>query len=446
MKNISKDRLKKYEKTFNMTENKVVTNAVTKNGFCKSCENYEEIRNTRYEFSLNLKQGKITNQQHSGRCWIFAATNFLRYFLIKNLNIENIELSQNYIAFYDKLEKSNYFLNCIIDTIDMPTDSRYVTYFLDAPIQDGGQWEMFVNLVTKYGIVPKSAMPETYNSSNTMEINKILKSVLRSFAHDLRMQYEKDKDISKLEDLKLDMMEKIYAILCTAFGKPTEKFDFEYTTKNNEFHREKDITPIDFYNKYIKELKLEDYISVINAPNEDKPYLKKYTVKYVGNVAEGNKVTYFNLPIERLKEMAIAQLSDGMPVFFGSAVGQESSRELGILSRNLYNIKDIINIEDTMDKATKLEYRESAMTHAMLFLGANLDENWKANRWRVENSWGSNVGNKGDFVLTDDWFDSYVYQVVVNKKHLKKEELVAYNENKYYKELEPWDPMGTLAD
>ena len=446
MKNISKDKLRKYEKSFNASENKVITNAVTKNGFFKSCENYEEIRNTRYEFSVNFKQGEITDQKRSGRCWIFASTNFLRYFLIKKLNIDTIELSQNYIAFYDKLEKCNYFLNSIIDTIDRPTTDRYVTYFLDNPINDGGQWDLFLNIVRKYGIVPKSAMPETISSSNTSEINRILYRVLRSFAYELRTMYSKNKDMEKIENLKLDMVEKIYAILCTAFGRPPEKFDFEYTNKNDEFHRDSNITPMDFYDKYIKDLNLDDYISVINAPNADRPFFKKYTVNYVGNVADGNRITYLNLPIERLKEMAIAQLSEGVPVFFGSDVGKESSSDLGIMSCDLYNIKDIINIDDTMDKATKLEYRESAMTHAMLFLGVNLDENWKANRWKVENSWGDKPGNKGIFVLTDEWFSKYVYQVVVNKKHLKTEELEAYNENKYYMELEPWDPMGTLAD
>ena len=446
MKNISKEKLKKFEKDFNSAENKVITNSVTKNGFFYSCENYEEIRNTRYEFSVDLKQGDITNQKRSGRCWIFASTNFIRYFLIKKLNIKNIELSQNYVAFYDKLEKCNYFLNCIINTIDRDTTDRHVTFFLDNPINDGGQWDMFLNIINKYGIVPKSAMPETYNSSNTAEINKILKRVLRNFAYILRTNYKNGTSLEKIEEQKLDMVQKIYGILCTAFGKPPVKFDFEYTNKKDEFYRDSNITPIEFYDKYIKDLNLDDYISIINAPNEDRPYYKKYTVNYIGNVADGNRITYLNLPINRLKEMAVAQLTEGVPVFFGSDVGQESSRSLGIMSRNLFNVQDIINFEDNMDKATKLEYRESCMTHAMMFLGVNLDENWKGSRWKVENSWGNEPGNKGIFVLTDDWFNSYVYQVVINKKHLKTEELEAYNENKYYMELEPWDPMGTLAN
>lgn len=446
MKNISKEKLKKYEKDFVNVENKIITNTVTKNGFFKSCENYEEVRNSRYDFSVNLKQGEVTDQKRSGRCWIFASTNFIRYFLIKKLNIGNIELSQNYIAFYDKLEKCNYFLNSIINTIDRPTTDRHVTFFLDNPINDGGQWDMFLNIIKKYGIVPKSAMPETYNSSNTLEVNKILKRILRMYAYELRGDYQNNKSLEEIENKKLEMIEKIYNILCTAFGKPPKEFNFEYTNKKDEFFRENNITPIEFYNKYVKDLNLEDYISIINAPNEDRPFLKKYTVNYVGNVAEGNKITYLNLPVERLKEMAIAQITDGVPVFFGSDVGQESSRDLGILSRSLYNINELINIEDSMDKATKLEYRESAMTHAMMFLGVNLDENWKGNRWKVENSWGNATGNKGIYLLTDEWFNSYVYQVVINKKHLKPEELEAYNENNYYMELEPWDPMGTLAD
>ena len=392
MKNISKEKLKKFEKDFNSVENKVITNSVTKNGFFYSCENYEEIRNTRYEFSVDLKQGDITNQKRSGRCWIFASTNFIRYFLIKKLNIKNIELSQNYVAFYDKLEKCNFFLNCIINTIDRDTTDRHVTFFLDNPINDGGQWDMFLNIIKKYGIVPKSAMPETYNSSNTAEINKILKRVLRNFAYILRTNYKNGTSLDKIEEQKLDMVEKIYGILCTAFGKPPVKFDFEYTNKKDEFYRDSNITPMEFYDKYIKDLNLDDYISIINAPNEDRPYYKKYTVNYIGNVADGNRITYLNLPINRLKEMAVAQLTDGVPVFFGSDVGQESSRSLGIMSRNLFNVQDIINFEDKMDKATKLEYRESCMTHAMMFLGVNLDDNWKGSRWKVENSWGNDPG------------------------------------------------------
>ena len=423
-----------------------IENAVTHNGLLKSIETRQSEVENDHVFSIDLTKDEVSNQKASGRCWMFAALNTFRHKLISDFKLESFELSQAHTFFWDKYEKSNWFLEQIIATADQEIGSRKVKFLLDTPQQDGGQWDMFLNIIKKYGIVPKSAMPETYSSSNTSEINKILRRILRMYAYELRTSYKKKKNLEDIENQKLDMLENIYAILCTAFGRPPEKFDFEYTDKNDEFHRDSDITPTEFHDRYIKDLNLDDYISIINAPNEDRPFYKKYTVNYIGNVADGNRITYLNLPIERLKEMAIAQLSEGVPVFFGSDVGQESSRELGILSRNLYNIKDIINIKDTMDKATKLEYRESAMTHAMMFLGVNLDENWKGNRWKVENSWGDSTGNKGIYLLTDDWFNSYVYQVVINKKHLKPEELEAYNENKYYMELEPWDPMGTLAD
>ena len=438
MKNISKDKLKKYERSFNQNENKVITNAVTKNGFFKSCENYDEIRNARYEFSVNLKQGNITNQKQSGRCWIFASTNFLRYFLIKKLNISTIELSQNYIAFYDKLEKCNYFLNNIIDTIDRPTTDRHVTFFLDAPINDGGQWDMFLNIIKKYGIVPKSAMPETYSSSNTSEINKILRRILRMYAYELRTSYKKKKNLEDIENQKLDMLENIYAILCTAFGRPPEKFDFEYTDKNDEFHRDSNITPTEFYDKYISE-ELSNYVVLVNWPLANYPMNQTYTSKYVYNVVGDKQNIFVNVPIKEIKSALIKSLKDNKISWFACDVLASSLRQDGYLATEILDYDNLFSVKLNFDKGDRMMLRDSLCNHAMTFTGVNLDFRNKPNRWKVQNSWGELAGFKGYYVMSDNWFDEYVYEVVVEKQYLSEEVLKALETTPI--ELDPWSPV-----
>jgi len=421
---------------------RLARNAVTQSGVKTSARNPDTLRSARYEFSVQLEQGNITNQKKSGRCWMFAALNCLRFPMIQRLKLEEFELSQNYTLFYDKLEKSNYFLENILKTLDKPTDSRLMAYLLSAPVQDGGQWDMLRNLVKKYGIVPKSAMPETFVSSNTIDLDFYLTEKLRGFACRLRAQYRNGKTAEVLRGEKQQMLQTVYNMLCICLGCPPQTFDLELRSKDGNFIRDCGLTPQSFYEKYIG-IDLDDYVSVINAPTGNKPLHRSFTVRYLGNVEGSKAIRYVNLPSESLKRAAIAQLKDGAPVWFGCDVGKCYVRDEGILDLNVFEPDLLFDTDFPMTKSERLDYGQSLLTHAMVFQGVNLDETGKPNRWRVENSWGKDVGRDGYFVMSDGWFDEYLYQVVVNRKYLTPEELAEYQSEPIA--LDPWDPMGSLA-
>ena len=373
---------------------------------------------------------------------MFAALNTLRYQVMKKYNLKTFELSQAYLFFWDKLEKSNYFLESILDTLDEPANGRLVSYLPMAPVNDGGQWDMLCNLIEKYGVVPKTAYPESKASSGSREMDMTLTEKLREDACILRKLHKEGKDLDELRAHKTRMLGEIYRLLCICLGEPPKTFTFEYRDKDNNFHREEGLTPKSFFEKYVG-VDLSDYVSLINAPTEDKPYGRSYTVQYLGNVKEGSAVRYLNLPIEELKKAAIAQMKDGQPVWFGCDVGKHSERDSGIMDLDIRGLEDLLDTRFTMTKAERLDYGQSLMTHAMVFQGVNLDENGKPNRWRVENSWGKEPGKDGYYLMTDRWFDEYMYQVVVNKKYLTAEQIAAYEAEPIA--LEPWDPMGSLA-
>lgn len=440
---ISEEELKKFEESFDSDlANTTAMNAVMNNGVVKSAINYESIRQNRHVFSIDLKQGDITNQKASGRCWMFAALNTMRFDIIRKLNLETFELSQSYPLFYDKLEKSNYFLESILETLDEPTNGRLISYLLSAPLNDGGQWDMFANLVSKYGVVPKDAMPESISSSATREMSTYLTVKLREYACTLRSQYEKGVAMDDLRKEKDQMMATIYKMLCICLGKPPKTFTFEVMDKDRKFIRDASITPKEFFDKYVG-WNLNDYVSLINAPTVDKPYNRSYSVKFLGNVKEGNPVKYLNVTTNILKEVAIAQLKDSKPVWFGCDVGQYSTRDTGILDLDVLKVDQLFGTTFSMTKAERLDYGQSLMTHAMVFTGVNIDDNNEPNRWKVENSWGKDPGKDGYFVMSDPWFDEYTYQIVVNKKYLSEQLLAQYESEPIM--LEPWDPMGSLA-
>ena len=418
--------------------NAIRQKAVVKNGLQAAAENQQEIIDNPMLFSIEIETGKITNQKSSGRCWLFAALNTMRFEIMQKLNLETFELSQNYQMFWDKFEKANYFLDSIVKTANEDLDSRLVKHLLASPVQDGGQWDMYCAIADKYGCVPKYVMPETFHSSNTGLMCKFLTLKLREDALQLRAAVKEGKDT---EAMKKDMLAEIYRMLVICLGEPPKTFTFEYRDKDKDFHRDADITPQEFFKKYVG-LDLNDYISIINAPTADKPYGKTFTVDYLGNVVGGREVKYLNLPSEELKKLAIAQLQDGKPVWFGCDVGQMLMRDTGIMGMHTFGYEDVLDVKFGLDKAERLDYSESVMTHAMVFLGVNL-VNGKPNRWKVENSWGDKSGQEGYYIMTDEWFDEYNYQIVVNRKYLTDEQKAAFEQAPIV--LKPWDPMGSLA-
>ena len=301
---------------------------------------------------------------------------------------------------------------------------------------------MVVSLFEKYGVVPKSVYPESVSSSNSRELNQYLNKLLRQDAQILRDLIAGGADQATVQAKKEELLQEIFNYLAMTLGLPPRQFDFAYRDKDDNYQSEKNITPQAFFEKYVG-LKLSDYVSVINAPTADKPYGKSYTVEMLGNVVGAPSVRYINLPMDRFKELAIAQMKSGETVWFGSDVGQVSDRQKGILATNVYDFTASMDINLTQDKAGRLDYSESLMTHAMVLTGVDLDADGKSVKWKVENSWGDKVGQKGYFVASDAWMDEYTYQIVVRKDFLTAEELAAYEAEPQV--LAPWDPMGALA-
>lgn len=417
-------------------------NAVSHNGLLKSLETRQSAIDNDYVFSIDLTKDAVSNQKASGRCWMFAALNTFRHKLISDFKLENFELSQAHTFFWDKYEKSNWFLEQIIATADQEIGSRKVKFLLDTPQQDGGQWDMVVSLFEKYGVVPKSVYPESISSSASRELNQYLNKLLRQDAQILRDLLSKGASLEEVQTQKENLLQEIFNFLAVNLGLPPRSFDFAYRDKDNIYHRDTNVTPQAFYEKYVG-LKLSDYVSIINAPTTDKPYNKSYTVELLGNVVGAPAVRYLNVEMNRFKELAIAQLKAGESVWFGSDVGQSSNRQTGIMATNTYDFSSGLGIHFHQDKAGRLDYSESLMTHAMVLTGVDLDDNEQPLKWKVENSWGDKVGDKGYFVASDSWMDEYTYQIVVRKEFLTPEELAAYQAQPQI--LAPWDPMGALA-
>ena len=416
--------------------------AVVKNGILASSENQSSAVLNTPIFSIDLDTGNVTNQKQSGRCWMFAALNTFRHHIQDAFNIKQFELSQSYTFFWDKFEKANYFYENILATSEEELTSRKVSFLLQTPQQDGGQWDMLVAIIQKYGIVPKSVMPESYSSSKSSELNTYLNKKLRRDAMVLRNLVAEGATEETITLEKESMLQEIYTLLCTSLGTPPTTFDFSYYDKEDAYHLVRDLTPQSFYDQFIGR-DLSDYVSVINAPTKDKPYNQLYTVEMLGSVVGGKEVRHLNVDIDTFKELAIDQLKHGEAVWYGCDVGQSSTRDTGIMATDIYSVADTLDIDYSMSKAERLDYGESLMTHAMVLTGVDLVDD-KPTKWKVENSWGNKVGSKGYFVMSDEWLEEYTYQIVVDKKYLSDElrQIVAADN---VTTLTPWDPMGALA-
>lgn len=419
----------------------VLKNAVIKNGIQAVALNRNSTIRNQYTFSHQIKTGKTTSQKKSGRCWVFAGLNTLRQKIMEEYKIEDFELSQNYLMFWDKLEKSNYFLQNILDNLEEDKYSRTLMWLLQNPVQDGGQWDMFAGLVKKYGVIPKYVMPETYHSNNSTIMNQLLNLKLREDAAVLRKMHRQGKTVETLIFQKKKMLNEIYRMVAHFLGEPPRQFDFEYRDRDQNFHEDRNLTPRGFFKRYVN-LEIGEYVSLINAPTEDKPFLHTYTVKYLGNIKGEQEILYLNVDLKTLKDLTITQLKNNETVWFGCDVSKMVDRDKGILDRDLYLYEGVLGTTFELDKAGRLEYGDSHLTHAMVFTGVNL-VNDKPDRWMVENSWGEKVGQKGFFVMSDSWFDEFNYQVVINRRYLNVKLREALKQEPIV--LPPWDPMGSLA-
>ena len=444
-KNILKKTLNGFRKnTLANPQVRLAQNASIRNEVIELTMDWEHFRKIDHSFS-DIVSGEMpaTNQKSSGRCWGFAGLNLFRIYLGRKHNLKDFQFSQSYFMFWDKLEKANYFLESILKTTDLHWSSRLVMHLLDNPIQDGGQWDMWVNLINKYGVVPQSEMPESYSSSKSMRMNRMITRKLREFAKQLRESSQKSLSDSQLQSMKTDMLEEIYQMLTIHLGTPPSSFDWQIRDKKKKFSKFKNLTPQLFYKDHVG-LILDEYVCLINCPMSDKEYNKVYTVEMLGNVVEGHSIRYLNVESNAMKQAAINSLKNDDPVWFGCDVSKHFHRDLGVMDMDLFDFDSFYGTKFSMDKAARLEYGDSQMTHAMLFTGVDLDSKGKPTKWRVENSWGDKGGDKGYHIMTDKWFDNYNYEVVVHKSCLP-DDLVEIFETSEAISLKPWDPMGALA-
>lgn len=425
--------------------NVVAKNAVSSSGLRAAARVPERVAANTTTFDVEVSQGERTDQERSGRCWMFASLNTMRYRVIKKYNLKTFELSQAYPLFWDKLEKSNWFFENVLDTPDEPLDGRLVSYLLTDPVGDGGQWDMFKALVKKYGVAPKEAMPESACSRNTRELDKYLTRYLRGAAKRLRESHAAGVGAADLSQMRREMVGDVYHLLVTCLGEPPQSFSARLRDRDDKLALSGTFTPQEFFAEAVG-MELDDYVSLISAPTADKPFGHVYTVDRLGNVVEAGGVRYLNLPPDELKRVAIAQLKDDLPVWFGCDVDQSYVRDEGIMDVAALDVDGLLgfDVEGCLDKAERLDYGESAMTHAMVLEGVNLDEKGAPMLWKVENSWGKDHGRNGFDTLSDPWFDEYVYQVVVDKRYLTDDERRTY-ETAEPTHLAPWDPMGSLA-
>ncbi len=436
---ISLENIKEFRSSYQFNPiSKIATKAVSKTSVNDICYDTEHAKKMNHKFSVDVPTMPATNQKSSGRCWIFAALNILREKVAKDLNLANFELSQSYISFYDHLEKANSFLEHVIETAEMPTDDRYVTHILSTPVGDGGWWEFFVGLCKKYGAVPKDAMPETQQSSNTASMNMLLNMQLREDAMVLRREIAAGKDAQSIRSLKNEMLKRAYNIIAICLGNPPETFDFEYVDKDGKYHADRDLTPCAFYDKYIGR-DIENIVSILNAPAPSKPFNKTYLISHEESVYGCSPVKALNIPMDEFKAAVIRQLQAGDLVWFSCDCHPYGNRDEGIWDTGIYDYETPFGLDLKMDKGEMLEFHQSAPNHAMVLTGVNLVDG-KPDKWKIQNSWGSEKADKGYFIMSDDWFDKFVYFASIDKKFLTEEQKNLYEQEPVV--LAPWDVLA----
>ncbi len=418
---------------------RLAQNAVTRVTVDDVAINREIVNSIDHSLSTHLDDWKVTNQERSGRCWLFAGLNLLRVGVMRKTGLKEFEFSQNHAMFWDKIERANYFLEAIITTAGRDLDDRTVAFLLESVADDGGQWNMFAAIVAKHGLVPKGYMPETQSSSNTTRMNSVLRYLLRQGTKSVRQAAATSLDAARAE--KAEVLSAVYRALCIHLGTPPERFDWQWTDKDKEFHRDGVLTPQEFAAKYV-DLPLDEYVCLVHDPRPSSPQGRTFTVDFLGNVVGGPPVTYLNVSIPLIKSIAAQTLQGGEPVWFGCDVGKMMSNDYGIWDASLYDLPSVYDTAFALDKADRLAYHETQMTHAMLFTGVDVLDG-VTRKWRVENSWGSDRGKDGFYTMNDSWFDEYVFEIAARRSALPADLRQALDAEPIV--LPAWDPMGALA-
>ena len=417
---------------------RVAQNAVSTTNADKLSLDRQVLTSIDTSVSDKVDTWKVSNQKQSGRCWLFSGLNLLRSHLINDLKLTpDFELSQNYLHFFDKLEKANWFLASMAEMSDRDIDDRTVHQMLSDPISDGGQWDMFVSLVNKYGVVPKYAMPETDSSSSTRVMNRRLEEILRRGALIVRGAADRGQADAARESI----LTQVHRVLSIHLGTPPASFLWQYRDKDNAFTRVGQLTPREFADTVVP-INLDDFVCLVNDPRTSSGFNTMLTVDHLGNVVGGRPIRYLNVEIDVIKKITIDQILAGHPVWFGCDVLPQFDRDIGYWDLHLHDYEGLYGIDMDTTKADRMVSGASAMTHAMMFTGVDLLDD-APRRWRVENSWGDDHADKGFFTMNDSWFDQYVFEVAVPKASLDQSlrDTLATEP----KVLPLWDPMGALA-
>ncbi|WP_019126171.1 aminopeptidase C [Actinomyces sp. ph3] len=417
-------------------------NAATQVGIEAASLNREKIQHTSTAVSHRLDDWKATSQKKSGRCWLFSSLNFLRSRARESLGIKNFEFSQSYVFFWDKFERANWFLTDIIATSDEPVDGRLVQFLLGDVLGDGGQWDMAVSVYMKYGLVPKEVMPESEASTNSRPMNARLRAVLHIGALRLREAIAAGASAEEVDTQRRKILADVWKILVVCLGEPPVRFNWQWRDDEGNFHRDGEITPHEFYERHVG-VDLSEYICLVDDPRPENPKGSMETVEHLGNVVGGRPIRYLNAPVEEIKRIAAAQIAAGEAVWFGADVSQPYDRGLGFFVTGIHDYDGLFDVDFSSTKLERVRSGESAMDHAMLFTGVDLDEAGQPRAWRVENSWGDEPGDSGFFTMDDQWFTDNVFEVVVPKSALPEDLAAAVDSEPIV--LPAWDPMGTLA-
>ncbi|GHN35305.1 C1 family peptidase [Lactobacillus delbrueckii] len=416
-------------------KNQVIARAAARSGVLEASYNERVAGRLTRVFSTELPTDNVTNQKQSGRCWLFSTLNVLRHDFGAKHKAKNFTLSQSYNFFWDKLERANLFYEKVIATADKPLDDREVRSYFDFAGHDGGQWHMAISLVKKYGVVPSYVMPESFNTSATNGLASALADKERKDALALR-RLAQAGDQEGLEKARKTFLNEIYRMVAIAVGEPPKTFDLEYRDDDKNYHLEKNLTPVSFFNKYF-DVDLDDYVVLTNAPDHE--YGKLYHVGAEDNVEGGSPIRFLNVPMEYLEQAAVAQLKDGEAVWFGNDVLRQMDSKTGYLDTDLYKLDDLFDVDLSLSKADRLATGVGEVSHAMTLVGVD-EDNGDIRQWKVENSWGDKSGEKGFFVMSHNWFKEYVYEVVVHKKYLTKDQQELLSSTPV--ELAPWDSLA----
>jgi len=415
---------------------RAMQNAVSNNDVKTLARNRNVLTDIDHHFVHKIPVSTITNQKASGRCWLFTALNVLRPKIIEKYNLKEFEFSQNYLFFWDQLEKANLFLESIIATREKDIDDREVQWLFQNPIGDGGVWSMMPSLVAKYGVVPKEIMPESYNSENTRMMNRLTSRKLRAQGMQIRQWHSDGKSEKFIRKQKTDMLAGIYRILVISLGSPPTEFNWRYIDKNDSLIVEKNFTPQQFYAEVVG-ASLDNYVMLMNDPS--KKYYQLYEINYDRNCIESPNWTFINLPVTEIKEFAKRSILADEPMYFSCDVGKQLDKEAGVLATDLFDYDAVFGVSFDMTKAQRIFSYESGSIHGMTLVGLDTTANGSVTKWLLENSWGEDAGHKGFLTMTDDWFDEYMFRLVVPKTFISPEVLEVLKQKPIL--LPPWDRM-----